>query len=291
MLPLANIFQPLIDLFDWVIVFFHDSVGLGWGASIVALTVTVRAALLPLAFKQFHSMQSLAKHGPELKALQVKYKADKQRLQQETMKFYKENNVNPLASCLPLIAQLPVFLALFYMLREDLRVDICGDARSPCGEQVPGSAEFLFIPDLTDAATGGVLITLLLLYISSQMVSTLLMPTTVDRNQRLLFLGLPIIFIPFVYSFPAGLLLYWITTNLWTVVQQYVIRRSAGYSGWAANHAPDHLRPATAGAALAAGDSPTTRTKAAERDTDHAVRRHTPPPPPRKKKKRSGRRR
>ena len=85
------------------------------------MTVAIRAAMLPLTFKQFHSMQKLQQHMPELKAIQNKYKDDKQRQQQEVMKFYKENNVNPFASCLPLAAQLPVFISLFYMLREDLR--------------------------------------------------------------------------------------------------------------------------------------------------------------------------
>ncbi|HEY3664895.1 MAG TPA: membrane protein insertase YidC, partial [Polyangiaceae bacterium] len=113
----ANIFQPLIDVFEAVLKFFHNSVGISWGWSIVAMTVVIRAALLPLTFKQFHSMQRLQQHMPELKAIQAKYKDDKQRQQQEVMKFYKENHVNPLGSCLPLAAQLPVFISLFYMLR------------------------------------------------------------------------------------------------------------------------------------------------------------------------------
>ena len=98
----------------------------------------VRALLLPLTVKQFKSMQSLQRVAPQLKELQQKYKDDKQRLQQETMKFYQENKVNPFGSCLPLVAQLPVFLALFYMLREDLRLDICGQVAKPCGEVPPG---------------------------------------------------------------------------------------------------------------------------------------------------------
>src|SRR5215212_7122059 len=110
----ANIFQPLIDFFEGILRFFHDNVGLGWGASIIALTLVVRAALLPLTLKQFKSMQSLARHQPELKKLQEKYKSDRDRLNQEMMKFYKENRINPLASCLPMLAQLPVFISLFY---------------------------------------------------------------------------------------------------------------------------------------------------------------------------------
>ena len=88
----------------------------------------IRAILLPLTVKQFHSMQRLQRLQPELKAIQAKYKEDKQRQQQELMKFYKENQVNPLGSCLPLVAQLPVFISLFYMLRTSLRADICPQA-------------------------------------------------------------------------------------------------------------------------------------------------------------------
>ena len=92
---LANIFQPLIDIFDQVIVFFHDTVGLSWGFSIIALTVAVRTLLMPLTFKQFKSMARLQELAPQMKELQEKYKDDKQRQQQEMMKFYKENQVNP----------------------------------------------------------------------------------------------------------------------------------------------------------------------------------------------------
>src|SRR6202008_3310235 len=93
--------------------------------AIVLLTICVRACLVPLTIKQMGSMARMQQLQPELKAIQSKYKEDKQRQQQEMMKFYKENNVNPLGSCLPMVAQLPVFISLFYMLRQSLRVDIC----------------------------------------------------------------------------------------------------------------------------------------------------------------------
>ncbi len=91
----------------------------------MALTIVMRAILLPLTVKQFHSMQKLQRMQPQMKAIQAKYKDDKQRQQQEVMKFYKENEINPLGSCLPLVAQIPVFISLFYMLRQDLRKNIC----------------------------------------------------------------------------------------------------------------------------------------------------------------------
>ena len=99
--------------------------------SIIALTILVRACLLPLTFKQFHSMQRLAHLQPEMKKLQERFKDDKERMNQEMMKFYRENKVNPFASCLPMVAQFPVFISLYYMLRTDLRRDICPDINRP----------------------------------------------------------------------------------------------------------------------------------------------------------------
>ena len=125
LLVTANIFQPLIDVFESVLKFFHNSVGIPWGWSIVLLTICVRAVLVPLTVRQIRSMARMQQLAPEMKAIQAKYKEDKQRQQQEMMKFYKENNVNPLGSCLPLVAQLPVFISLYYMLRQSLRIDIC----------------------------------------------------------------------------------------------------------------------------------------------------------------------
>src|SRR5215213_4064184 len=228
----TNPLQPLINFFEQILIWFHD-LGIGWGMAIVCLTVLIRMLLLPLTLKQFKSMQSMARLQPEIKKLQDKYKNDKERLNQEMMKFYRENKVNPFASCLPMVAQLPVFLSLFYMLRQDLRYDICPDINPPdrpnpvpCGDG--GEAQFLFIPDLTNRAYGYVLVILIVLYVGSQLASTLLMSTTTDRTQRMIFLALPFFFVLFVWQFPAGLLVYWITTNLWTIVQQAIVRKRLG---------------------------------------------------------------
>src|SRR5271166_4932364 len=110
-------------------VFIHNHlVGGSWGLAIVGLTVLIRAVLVPLTYKQLKSMQEMQRHAPELSAIKEKYKEDKQRQQQEMMKFYQEHKINPLASCLPLLLQLPVFVSLFYMLRTDLKKHICGPA-------------------------------------------------------------------------------------------------------------------------------------------------------------------
>ncbi len=220
MIPAANILQPLIDVGNSVLQFFHDNVGLSWGMSIIALTVVTRALLIPLTYKSLKGMRALQALQPQLKEIKEKYKNDQKRMQQEMMRFYQENKVNPFASCIPLLAQLPVFITLFYVLKNELPADI-GCKAGECG----GEASFLFIHDLTAKATGGELIALLILYVGTQLISGLVMSVTADKSQRMMMFVLPFIFVPFVISFPAGLVLYWITTNVWTIGQQYTIQR------------------------------------------------------------------
>jgi YidC/Oxa1 family membrane protein insertase len=216
-LPVANILQPLIDVAESALVFFHD-LGLGWGMAIVALTVATRIVILPLTIRQLRGMRAMQVLSPHLKQLQEEHKDDKQRLQQEMMKLYQEHGVNPFASCLPLLLQLPVFITLFYVLRNDLQPHL--DETAANG----GNIGWLFIPDLGSKATGGVLVALILLYVGSQLGASLVMSTSVDTSQRLIMFGLPIVFVPIIIGFPAGLIVYWITTNVWTVGQQLVIR-------------------------------------------------------------------
>jgi YidC/Oxa1 family membrane protein insertase len=315
-------FSPLINLFESIMVFIHAHlVGGSWGLAIVGLTVLIRAVLVPLTFKQLRSMQEMQRLAPEINKLKEKYKDDKQRQQQEIMKFYQENKINPLASCLPFLLQLPVFISLFYMLRTDLKFDICGqqlreyytrelhrpitkNSQIPehavkvmghtvkgltevgCNVVAPGSAKFLFIPDITYKATGVVLIVLIAVYIGSQIASTLMATATADPNQRRLMLLLPLVIVAFLFRYPAGLLVYWITTNLWTIGQQYFIRQrmgsapakptdtDEGSSSSPNGKAKAPPKAALAGATAAGGGGGA-----------------TPPPPPRRKKKRSGRRR
>ncbi|HSS32309.1 MAG TPA: YidC/Oxa1 family membrane protein insertase [Solirubrobacterales bacterium] len=221
-MPVANILQPLIDVANAVLQFFHDEVGLSWGFSIIALTVCTRALLIPLTYKQLKGMRALQALQPQIKALQEKYKNDKQRMQQEMMRFYKENKVNPFASCIPLIAQLPVFITLFYVLRHELPPDMGCPSAGHCAAY---GAEFFFIKDLTAKATGAELITLIVLYVGTQLASGFFMSVTADKSQRTMMFVLPLIFVPFILSFPAGLILYWITTNFWTIGQGLVIKR------------------------------------------------------------------
>jgi YidC/Oxa1 family membrane protein insertase len=199
---------------DW----FHGSLHLPWAWAIVATTIVVRMLLVPLTVKQIHSMQRLQRHAPQMKEIQKKYKGDKAKQNEELMKFYRENNINPAASCLPMLFQLPVFIALYYSLKTF--------AREPASKH-PGSLSFLhFIPSIAAHTTthwGGYV--LLVVYVASQMMSTLYMSATADKTQRILFMFMPLVFVFVIARFPAGLVLYWVTTNLWTVGQGLITRR------------------------------------------------------------------
>jgi YidC/Oxa1 family membrane protein insertase len=209
--PLSPIEHLLRHVLDWL----HGSVGLPWAWSIVALTVLVRIVLVPLAVRQIHSMQRMQAHMPEMKAIQQKYKADKKRQQEELMQFYRENQINPAASCLPLLAQIPIFFALYFVLR--------GFSKHPPS----GSLSWLHIvPNIAahaNAHWSGYL--LLVIYAISQISSTYFMSTTMDKTQRYVMMVLPVFFITFLLRFPMGLVLYWVTTNLWTVGQGLITRR------------------------------------------------------------------
>ncbi len=113
-----NPLKPLEDLLTWILTNLHDTVGLTWAWSIVALVVIVRMLLVPLTVRQIHSMQNLQAHAPEMKKIQQQYKGDRQKMNAEMMAFYKENQINPAASCLPILAQFPIFIGLFFVLRD-----------------------------------------------------------------------------------------------------------------------------------------------------------------------------
>jgi YidC/Oxa1 family membrane protein insertase len=212
--PLTPLEHAARHSLNWL----HFSVGLPWAWSIVALTVIVRMLLVPLTVKQIHSMQSLQRHAPQMKEIQKKYKQDKAKQNEELMKFYRENQINPAASCLPMLVQLPVFLGLYYSLKHF--------SKEPASLH-PGNLSFLhFIPSIANHTTshwGGFV--LLVVYVASQMASTLFMSATADKMQRTLFMVMPLVFVFVIARFPAGLVLYWVTTNLWTVGQGLITRR------------------------------------------------------------------
>jgi YidC/Oxa1 family membrane protein insertase len=253
---LAPIENVLTALLEWL----HSAVGLPWAWAIIVLTLIVRVVILPLTIKQIRSMQRLQVHAPELKAIQQKYKHDKPKMNEEVMKFYKENKVNPLASCLPLVLQIPIFFALFFVLKDFEKEVFPKYPESDLGW-------LNLVPNITENVNthwSGWL--LLVIYVGSQLASTYFMSMAMDSRQRYLFLALPFVVIPFVINFPIGLMLYWSTTNLWTVGQGLITRRLVPKPQpppkRSSRTAPKERAPAEA-AALAETDSATASTKPA----------------------------
>jgi YidC/Oxa1 family membrane protein insertase len=209
------IWDSIREGLGWVLAFFYSIIP-NSGVAIILLTVAVRLVLFPLTAKQAKSMIAMQRVQPEIKKLQAKYKNDRQKLNEEMMKFYKENKINPAASCLPLLAQAPVFISLYLVLRN-------------FSQHVPAGSDLSWlhiVPDITAKANSvwsGYL--LLVIYAGSQVLSTYFMSATMDKAQRTIMMIVPLVFITVIAHFPIGLVIYWVTTNLWTVGQGLVTRR------------------------------------------------------------------
>jgi YidC/Oxa1 family membrane protein insertase len=220
------ILSQLILLLHWVLVTlseFFAPLGYAWqwGLAIIGLTIIVRLILFPLTWKQYKSAQQMQMIQPQIKELQKKYKSDRGKLQEETMKLYSEHRVNPFASCLPLILQLPVFICLYAAIKG------LGPLSAPAYQasvEALNQAPFLWIPHLGNPDPTYIL---LILYVATQMISTeLMVATQSDQTQKWIMRAMPIMFVLFLFRFPAGLFVYWVTTNVWTIGQQLVIRRT-----------------------------------------------------------------
>jgi YidC/Oxa1 family membrane protein insertase len=227
---MAGIFSPLSGFFFAILRFIPENAGVSWAWSIVLLTVIVRVVLIPLTWRQIKSMRAMQSLQPQLKALQEKYKNDRQMLNQKMMEFYRENNVSPFGSCLPLLLQMPVFLGLFYMLREQ------GQAVWSTGQGVAAQigsfapvwhsspVGWLWISDITKFD-----IILLFLYVASQFVASWQMSRKGAGQQKAIAYFMPVVVgvFMFIYRWPAGLFIYWFTSNLWTIAQQFVAEKIA----------------------------------------------------------------
>jgi YidC/Oxa1 family membrane protein insertase len=269
-LLIASILTPLENVMKAILDFFHDTIGLPWGWSIVAVTIVVRLCLVPLAVRSIHSMQSLQAHAPEMKAIQTKYKGDRQKQSEELQKFYKENNINPAASCLPTVAQFPVFIALYFTLRHQ-------------SHNITGT--WLHVVHVADrhATEHWAGFLLLALYAGSQVASTYFMGSTMQKSQRTMMMILPLVFVFFVSQFPTGLVLYWVTTNLWTVGQGLITRRLMPKPGSSA--------PAPAGPSRSSRTAPAPAAPAVADNGKEEQPKPAPSGPRRVKKKKGGARR
>lgn len=218
---ILHLLRPLVSVEEWLLERLH-SIGLGWGLAIVGLTLLVRAAIVPVTVRQFHAQRRLAEHAPELKRLKQRHGDDPARLREETVAYYREHGVNPLGAFLPLLLQIPIFISLYGLMRQDV------------GSGLFGHSSFLFIPDITAHPHGAVLAALVTAYACSQLAGTLVATRTMRGGQRRFAVALPLLFIGVAARFPAGLLVYWITSSLWSLAQQLVLWRSRHAAGAAA---------------------------------------------------------
>ncbi|SDL58046.1 protein translocase subunit yidC [Franzmannia pantelleriensis] len=195
--------NPLFWLLDQI----HSLLG-NWGWSIVFLTILVKLAMWPLSAKAYKSMARMRKLGPEMQRLKEQYGDDRQKMSQEMMKFYQKEKINPLGGCLPILVQMPVFIALYWMLLESVELR---------------HAPFMFW--IQDLSVKDPFFILPILMGASMFVQQLLNPTPPDPMQAKIMKMLPIVFTFFFLWFPAGLVIYWVVNNIISIAQQYVITR------------------------------------------------------------------
>jgi YidC/Oxa1 family membrane protein insertase len=250
-MPLAGIFSPFEDLAEAIIVFFQE-LGISWGLAIIGLTFAIRLLVLPLSITGIRSMRRMQLVAPQLKELQDKYKDDRERQQREMLALYRENGVNPLASCFPFLLQIPFFIAIYNLLRgESFATDV---------EESGASESFLFIDSILEKPQGAETVILIVLFIVTTaltFVYTMAQTQTTSGPQRYILFAFPLLIAPFIATQPAGLGLYWIATNVWSLGQQYVVQQVM----------PAPKPPS--------GDEPAA-----------AKAKAPPPPPPRKRKRR-----
>ncbi len=246
MSQILQILQPIQRGLEYIVIFLYNNVIANYGIVIILLTIIVRIVLVPLTISQTRSMAKMQKLQPELKELQKKYKDDKQKLQQETMEFYKKNNVNPLAGCLPLLLQMPVFFALFQALRtpSEIVTNVLGGFNLNGVVNGIRTGLMAFLPDLDYskflAPTSGAanpnydflwlnlnvrdpFFILVIIMVATMFFSMKM--TTTDTSQSKIMYIMPVVFGFISWQFPSGILIYWVTTNVWSIGQQYLVNK------------------------------------------------------------------
>ncbi|MFI8963267.1 membrane protein insertase YidC [Streptomyces sp. NPDC053493] len=255
---IASLFSFITTPVSWVIVQFHKmygaifgpDTGWAWGLSIVSLVVLIRICLIPLFVKQIKSTRNMQALQPKMKAIQERYKSDKQRQSEEMMKLYKETGTNPLSSCLPILAQSPFFFALYHVLSAIASGKEIGVIDGPLLESArqahifgaPLAAKFMDSPEKVEALGASITdvrivtaVMIVLMSASQFFTQRQLMMKNVDlsvktpymQQQKMLMYIFPLIFAGMGINFPVGVLVYWLTTNVWTMGQQmYVINQN-----------------------------------------------------------------
>ena len=246
-----GIFNPLYDAVSWIIMFFHELLsplfgtdsGVTWGFAIIGLVILIRILLIPLFVKQIKSQRALTVLQPQLKEIQKKYKDDRQKQSEEMMKLYKKHGTNPLASCFPILAQAPIFFALFGVLNGigqgvPRGVLTAADVSSAGAATIFGAPiSQTFLGSSESMVKVVAMIMIILMSASTFITQRQLMvkgmpkntgaPNMMLQQQKIMLYLFPVIFAVTGVNFPVGVLLYWLTTNLWTMGQQfYVIKRN-----------------------------------------------------------------
>lgn len=214
-----SVFSPVVDVLGVVLLFFHDNIGAPWWLSIAMLTVVVRTLLFPLTVKQVRSMRAMQDLKPEMDRIRSQFSNNRQRQQEEMMKLYQERNVNPLGGCLPILVQMPIFIGIFYVIREFGGYTV-GDRVVPPKYASFHEGGLFWFQDLSQMDPYFILPVLSAL---TMLAATEITARNVDPQQRWLMRILPLGITIFLWSFPAGLFVYWITSNIVTLVQNYLI--------------------------------------------------------------------
>jgi YidC/Oxa1 family membrane protein insertase len=234
----ANLFGPIVSVLGAVLLYFHQTLGAPWWLSIVMLTVIVRSLLFPLTVKQVKSMRAMQDLKPHMDRVRAQFKDNRQRQQEEMAKLYQEQGVNPLGGCLPILVQMPIFIGIFYVIRQFGGYSLGGRTVEA---QYPSFHEggILWFQNLSNADP-----TYLLPIISAvtMLAATEITAKNIDPQQRWLMRLLPIGFTIFLLNFPAGLFVYWITSNLVTLGQNFVI-----YNYGPGKKTPDNAKGADTG--------------------------------------------
>ncbi len=252
-----SVFSPIVAVLGEVLLFFHFNLGAPWWLAIAMLTIVVRTLMFPLTVKQVKSMRAMQDLKPEMDKIRAQYRDNRQKQQEEMMKLYQERNINPLGGCLPILVQMPVFIGIFYVIR--LFGGIPGQ-RPPEYESFREGG-ILWFQDLSHMDPYFILPVLSAL---TMLAATEITAKNIDPQQRWLMRLLPIGITVFLWSFPAGLFVYWITSNLVTFAQNYLIYnhgpgRKTAESGATTGARPEKSPTAGAPKGGAAGGADTTQ--------------------------------
>jgi len=218
---IGRLFGPIVDVLGSVLRYFHYGLGLEWWVGIVLLTIVVRSLLFPLTIKQVRNMRQVQSLKPELDKLKTKYSGNTRKQREAQTKLYQERGINPLGGCLPLLVQMPIFIGIFYVIRRFGGFE--GGLGSGSVEAMEPSFKQGGLLWFKDLSSSDPTLILPILAAVTMLASMEITNKSMEPQQRWIMRLLPVGFAFFTYWFPAGMFVYWITSNLVTLAQNYVI--------------------------------------------------------------------